>query len=148
MDSFLVRRYFILTFYFILPRSLKSGNVKVPNGSQRFTQRLCKNKPVFLQIITYFTRILTSNLKVPRWFESTIWKYLIKLNVSSFSNFFEVSFMCLKGKKTCGWQWVFLLTQCFFRSLAMKPLENLRFLGFGAFPVWLPSCYQWWVGKE
>ena len=36
----------------------------------------------------------------------------------------------------------------FFRSIAKKPLENLRVLGEGAFSVRLPTCYQWRVGKE
>ena len=39
--------------------------------------------------------------------------------------------------------------QWFFRSLAIKPLEFLRVFGVrGFFSVWLPTCYQWWVGKE
>ena len=44
------------------------------------------------------------------------------------SNFLQKSFLCLKGKYNFGWPWA---TQCFFGSLAMKPLENLRVLGLG-----------------
>ena len=34
-------------------------------------------------------------------------------------------------------------------SLATKPLDLLRIWGlWGSFSVWLPTRYQWWVGKE
>ena len=36
-----------------------------------------------------------------------------------------------------------------FEPPATKPLEFLRVWGLGdLFSVWVPTCYQWWVGKE
>ena len=36
-----------------------------------------------------------------------------------------------------------------FGPLATKSLDFLRVWGLGdLFSIWLPTCYQWWVGKE